>query len=89
MEAVHILLNGDKPNDWRACVNMFRRPNFVQDLVCFDIDQISDTTMQKLEPYINSAEFNPREMAKSSVPASALCKWVHAVYNYQLMKEAI
>ncbi len=88
MEAVYILLNGDKPPDWRTCQNMLRRQNFLSNILCLDIDRVDDTTMKRLEPYMNSVELDPHEMAKKSLAASGFCKWVHAVYNYQLMKKA-
>jgi len=73
-EPVYILLSGDKPQDWRACINLFRKLSFLEELVIFDINNANVATIQKLEPYINSPEFYPANMAKVSSAIGTLCQ---------------
>eukprot|EP00968_Pinguiococcus_pyrenoidosus_P017694 scaffold1786_cov250-Pinguiococcus_pyrenoidosus.AAC.1 len=48
----------------------------------FDKDNIPDRVIQKIEPYIESSEFQPAVIRKASVACEAMCMWSHAMHKY-------
>jgi len=95
MEAVSILM-GVKPKKvpnhdgkgkiddyWEAAQKqLLGDPKFLQRLVEFDKDSISEAVMEKVKPYTARDDFTPENIKKASVAAAGLCKWVHAMVVY-------
>jgi dynein heavy chain len=56
--------------------------NFLQQLVDYDKDNMSDKLLQKIDKYMANPDFEPEKVAKVSTAASGLCKWVRAMHLY-------
>lgn len=95
MEAVCIVLaikpkkiDGDKPGEkvddyWEiAKSQLLTDPKFLDNLVNLNRDAIPETTIQKLQPYINSNDFRPIAISKVSKACTSLCLWVRAIEKY-------
>ncbi|KAL0221591.1 hypothetical protein RCL1_001445 [Eukaryota sp. TZLM3-RCL] len=98
LEAICIMKNVKpvrKPNTkekdyWEPSVKMLANvTEFFNSLYQYDFDNISDSIIQSIEPYINSPDFAIKVITQASVPAGALCEWVHAVYRYHLVVQDI
>ena len=80
LEAVCILL-GVKP-DWPTAKNLISEPTFMQMLIEFDKDNVSDATLKRIRRYIESPKFVPDEVGKVSRACCSLCLWVRAIDYY-------
>ncbi len=48
----------------------------------FDKDNISNSTLKKIEKFTKEDNFTPIAVGKVSAAAGALCQWVHAMKTY-------
>jgi dynein heavy chain, axonemal len=79
--AVMILLaaNGKVPRDrsWKACkVMMAKVDQFLDQLRNYDKENIPDSCLKAVEPYLSRAEFDPPQVESKSRAAAGLCSWV-------------
>lgn len=94
MEAVVILMQepvGRKKDDktgkmvmdyWGAAMKMMAVPNFQGQCLSYDKDNIDQSLIDKIKPYIEDEEFNEAFVSQKSVAAGNLCAWVCAIYSY-------
>eukprot|EP00928_Gymnodinium_smaydae_P099490 TRINITY_DN9509_c0_g4_i4.p1 TRINITY_DN9509_c0_g4~~TRINITY_DN9509_c0_g4_i4.p1 ORF type:complete len:1500 (-),score=412.36 TRINITY_DN9509_c0_g4_i4:427-4926(-) len=61
----------------------------LDDLMEFDKDNIPDTVITLLTPYIEREDFNPEAIKKASVACEALCLWARAMYKYHFVAKAV
>lgn len=80
MEAVCILL-GAKP-DWQTSKALLGDTNFLRNLYNYDKDNIPDSKIKKLKPYIENPKFLPEEVAKVSKACRSMCMWARAIELY-------
>ena len=81
MSAVMTVLG--KPNsDWAAVKKEMTDPKFMDKIVGLDKNNMSETTMKKIEAYTKKDNFLPQILMQKSVVAGALCSWVRAVEEY-------
>lgn len=75
---------GEKINDyWEPSRGMLTDPGaFMQSLLNFDKDSITEEMIQKLEKYVNDPGFQPEKIIKVSKACTSLCMWIHAMYKY-------
>nr|XP_019939373.1 PREDICTED: dynein heavy chain 6, axonemal [Paralichthys olivaceus] len=86
MEAVCILLHC-KP-DWPSAKQVLGDPNFLRRLADYDKDNIKPQILQKLQKYINNADFIPEKVEKVSRACKSMCMWVRAMNLYsRVLKE--
>ena len=74
-----------KVNDYftPAKKGLFADPKkFIQQLVGFDKDNIPDSVITKIEPYIVRPDFTPEAISKASKACTAVCMWVRAMHKY-------
>lgn len=50
--------------------------DFLDNLVNYDKENIPDTSLKAVEPYLNSPEFDPEFIKAKSFAAAGLCSWV-------------
>lgn len=80
MEAV-MILRKNKP-DWTTAKKDLAAPNFIQQLIDFDKENISEATRKKITKYTNDPLFEPDVVGKQSAAAKSLCMWVRAMEVY-------
>lgn len=102
MEAVCIMM-GVKPNkvpnpEGKGKIDDYWEPSqktllndsrFLQKLVDYDKDNMKSSVMDKVAPYIKSADFQPDVVQKASKAAAGLCKWVHAMVVYDRVAKVV
>ena len=87
MEAVCIL-KGETP-DWDTAKKVLSDGNFLQSLVDYDKDNISDKILKKLKKYILMDNFNPDSVGKVSKAAKSLCMWACAMDTYSVVAKTV
>ncbi|XP_076248728.1 dynein heavy chain at 16F [Calliopsis andreniformis] len=80
MEAVNLLL-GEK-TDWPTAKLVLGDIHFLDRLMAYPKEEISDRLLNKLQEYINHPEFRPDLVAKQSKACKSLCIWVRAIDGY-------
>lgn len=58
------------------------RADFIQLLVDYNTQAISDYTLEQLEKYISDPDFNEDYISKISYSAGQLCAWVKLIYEF-------
>ncbi|CAL7933549.1 unnamed protein product [Xylocopa violacea] len=80
MEAVNLLL-GEK-TDWPSAKLVLGDIHFLDRLIAYPKDDISDKLLEKLQEYVNHPEFRPDLVARQSKACRSLCIWVRAIDGY-------
>ena len=76
---------GAKIDDyWDAAKNdLLKNPKTLLDgLIHFEKEKLTDALIDKITPIVQNEIFKPEEVRKGSVAVEAMCKWVHAMYNF-------
>ncbi|KAJ1487568.1 microtubule-binding stalk of dynein motor-domain-containing protein [Baffinella frigidus] len=55
---------------------------FLNDLFQYDKDAIKDSTIKKIQSYIDNPDFTPEAISKVSKACTSICLWVCAMYKY-------
>eukprot|EP01105_Mastigella_eilhardi_P018534 TRINITY_DN42_c0_g2_i2.p1 TRINITY_DN42_c0_g2~~TRINITY_DN42_c0_g2_i2.p1 ORF type:complete len:4316 (+),score=1161.39 TRINITY_DN42_c0_g2_i2:1869-12950(+) len=79
----------DQFDYWEPAKLMLNDPNFLNSLLTYDVNNIPEAVIQKLQPYILSDDFRPFAIAKVSRACTSLCIWVRAIENYFHVEKAI
>ncbi|XP_066933177.1 dynein axonemal heavy chain 2-like [Clytia hemisphaerica] len=80
MEAV-MLLKGHEPT-WAEAKRQLGDTNFIEKLINFDRDNITDRVLKKIGTYCSQADFVPDIVGRVSGAAKSLCMWVRAMEVY-------
>eukprot|EP00741_Cyanophora_paradoxa_P024938 tig00000056_g24072.t1 len=81
MEAVMVLRKSDP--SWAEAKRQLGDPNFLQQLINFDKDNITDSILSKIgQKYMSNPTFNPEVVGKVSAAAKSLCLWAIAMHKY-------
>jgi len=73
---------------WKPSVGLMMRPTFLQDLINFDKEGLTEAQIKMINPYINQENFQIERLKKVSQVAMNLAKWVFAMdkfYNVNLI----
>ncbi|KNE63057.1 hypothetical protein AMAG_08223 [Allomyces macrogynus ATCC 38327] len=102
MEAVCIMkglkpkkVDGDKPGKkvddyWEVGKSMLSEPaKFLDSLMTFDKDNISEAVITKIKPYIENPDFAVEVISKVSKAATSICAWVRAMEKYYWVSRSI
>lgn len=75
---------GKKVEDyWDASKKLLGDANkFLDNLLTFDKENIPDTIIKKIEPFIANDSFTPEAVAKVSKACTSICMWVRAMHLY-------
>eukprot|EP00595_Chromulina_sp_UTEXLB2642_P000659 CAMPEP_0196768634 /NCGR_PEP_ID=MMETSP1095-20130614/43048_1 /TAXON_ID=96789 ORGANISM="Chromulina nebulosa, Strain UTEXLB2642" /NCGR_SAMPLE_ID=MMETSP1095 /ASSEMBLY_ACC=CAM_ASM_000446 /LENGTH=331 /DNA_ID=CAMNT_0042138623 /DNA_START=1303 /DNA_END=2295 /DNA_ORIENTATION=- len=66
-----------------ATKEVLNDPKFLNRLQTYNRDNISNDIINKIVTFVSDPEFNPENIAKrGSNAAAGLCRWVHALYQY-------
>merc|ERR1719281_465720 len=55
----------------------------------YEKDNIPDSVIKKVQPYIERDDFESAQIKKSSVACEAICMWVRAMYKYHWVARAV
>ncbi|XP_066588945.1 dynein axonemal heavy chain 6 [Prorops nasuta] len=80
MEAVNLLL-GEKL-DWKTAKLVLSDIHFLERLLAYPKDEISDKLLNKLQAYVTHPDFKPELVAKQSKVCKSMCIWVRAIHGY-------
>jgi dynein heavy chain len=61
----------------------------VQDLKEFDKDNIPESVIGEIEPFIQDPEFTFEMVDKASKACSGICLWVRAMFTYYHVAKAV
>ncbi|KAJ3180788.1 hypothetical protein HDU85_003867 [Gaertneriomyces sp. JEL0708] len=85
--AVMVLLSPpgkiSKDRSWKASKNMMAKVDgFLESLIKFDKENIDQSNLDALQPYLSNPNFNEEFMKSKSIAAAGLCSWVVNIVNY-------
>lgn len=80
MCAVCVILNR-KP-DWSSAKQLLADPGFINHLVLFNPEQVSEKAYAKFKQYSKNPDFKPEIVGKVSRACQSLCHWVLAVEKF-------
>ena len=64
-------------------------PKFLESLFKYDRDNIPEAVITKIQPYIDSEEFQPAAIAKVSKACTSICQWVRAMHKFHFVSKAV
>ena len=82
METICILFNIS--SDWNSARKLLGNKDFLQSLLNYDKDNITDEQLKKLKPYMENPDFNVKKIEKVSKPCSSFARYAIRVYQYAL-----
>ncbi|KAI7795154.1 dynein axonemal heavy chain 1 [Triplophysa rosa] len=82
---------GEKVDDyWDAGKALLQDPGkFLESLFKYDKDNIPDSVIKQVQPYIDNPEFQPASIAKVSKACTSICQWVRAMQVYHFVARAV
>ncbi|XP_053933024.1 dynein axonemal heavy chain 1 [Cuculus canorus] len=82
---------GSKVDDyWEPGRALLQDPGrFLDSLFKYDKDNIADTVIKAIQPYIDSEEFQPAAIAKVSKACTSICQWVRAMHKYHFVAKTV
>ena len=81
MKAV-LILREASDTSWSESKKHLGEGNFINELINFDKDNMSDKTLKKISQQVSKPDFTPEIVGKVSFAAMSLCKWVRAMEVY-------
>ncbi|KAL8435730.1 hypothetical protein ACSSS7_002267 [Eimeria intestinalis] len=54
----------------------------LEDLLKYDKDNVPESIIATISPYIDRTDFDPKAIRKASVACEAICMWVRAMFKY-------
>ncbi|KAJ3125137.1 Dynein heavy chain 1, axonemal [Nowakowskiella sp. JEL0407] len=88
-------IDGDKPGKkiddyWEPGRGLLADPQkFLDSLMNFDKDNISEQVIQKIKPYVDSPEFQVSVISRVSKAATSMCQWVRAMEKYYWVSKGV
>ena len=102
MEAVCIMkgikpkrIDGDKPGKkvddyWEPAKALLAEPQkFLDGLLNFDKENISESTIQRVKPYIDSPDFQVAVISRVSKAATSICQWCRAMEQFYWVSRSV
>ncbi|NWX92741.1 DYH1 protein, partial [Nothoprocta pentlandii] len=82
---------GTKVDDyWEPGKALLQDPGkFLDSLFKYNKDNIAESVIKAIQPYIDSVEFQPSAIAKVSKACTSICQWVRAMYKYHFVAKAV
>lgn len=88
-------IDGDKPGKkvddyWEPGKALLADPQkFLDSLLNFDKDNISESTIQKIKPYIDSPDFQVSVISRVSKAATSMCQWCRAMEKFYWVSRSV
>uniref|UniRef100_A0A674D5A9 Dynein axonemal heavy chain 1 n=1 Tax=Salmo trutta TaxID=8032 RepID=A0A674D5A9_SALTR len=82
---------GTKVDDyWEPGKSLLQDPGkFLEGLFKFDKENIPDSVIKLVQPYIDNEEFQPANIAKVSKACTSICQWVRAMHVYHFVAKGV
>ncbi|NXD64149.1 DYH1 protein, partial [Eolophus roseicapillus] len=82
---------GSKVDDyWEPGRGLLQDPGkFLDSLFRYDKDNIPDSVIKAIQPYIDNQEFQPAAIAKVSKACTSICQWVRAMHKYHFVAKVV
>ncbi|XP_078663939.1 dynein axonemal heavy chain 1-like [Branchiostoma floridae x Branchiostoma belcheri] len=82
---------GKKVDDyWDPGKALLQDPGkFLESLFKYDKDNIPDSNIKLIQPYIDNEEFQPAAIAKVSKACTSICQWVRAMHKYHFVAKSV
>ncbi|XP_041639844.1 dynein heavy chain 1, axonemal [Cheilinus undulatus] len=86
---------GEKPGTkiddyWEPGKSLLQDPaKFLESLFKYDKDNIPDSMISLVQPYIDNEEFQPNSISKVSKACTSICQWVRAMHVYHFVAKAV
>ncbi|KAK2152282.1 hypothetical protein LSH36_335g03002 [Paralvinella palmiformis] len=86
---------GDKPGErkddyWEPGKALLQDPGkFLDGLFNYDKDNIPDSAISRIQPYIDNENFTPAAIAKVSKACTSICEWVRAMHKYHFVSKGV
>ncbi|XP_067855101.1 dynein axonemal heavy chain 1 [Heptranchias perlo] len=86
---------GEKPGTkiddyWEPGKGLLQDPaKFLESLFKYDKDNIPDSVIKSIQPYIDNEDFMPAAIAKVSKACTSICQWVRAMHKYHFIARAV
>jgi dynein heavy chain len=77
---VNVML-GDK-EDWETVKKNLANINFLERLINYDKDHISEKTLKKLDKFVENPDSKVDNLKKASKAVASLGEWLHALHAY-------
>jgi hypothetical protein len=88
--SLHVPAGKKIPDYWEASKKLLNdATKFLESLLSYDKDNIPESVITKIEPYINSEEFTPEAVARVSKACTSICMWVRAMHLYHTVALAV
>lgn len=81
MKAV-LILRDASDTSWAEAKRQLGEQNFINELVNFDKENMSDKTLKKIAQMVAKPDFSPLIVGRVSFAAKSLCQWVRAMEVY-------
>lgn len=89
LESICLLL-GESTSDWKAIRSVIIRENFINIIVNFHTDDITDDIRNKMKTrYLNNPEYNFEKVNRASLACGPMVKWAIAQINYADMLKQV
>ncbi len=86
---------GEKPgvkidDYWEVGKAALQEPaKFLDSLYKFDRDNIPDSVITKIQPYIDNPDFSTENISKVSKACTSICQWVRAMHKFHFVSRAV
>ena len=80
MSAVCVIL-GKKP-DWDTAKKLLADPEFINKLINFNKEMLTEKTYNKIKQFSKHPDFSPEIVGTVSTACKSLCSWVIALQTY-------
>ncbi len=74
---------------WKVAQRMMNDTGFLNSLLAFPKDEITDETVELLQPYLEMPDFNFEAAKKVSGNVAGLCSWCRAMATYQVIAQEV
>lgn len=74
---------------YEESLKMMSDMGFLQTLLSFPKDEINDETVELLQPYFKSADFNYSSAKKASGNVAGLCNWAESMCKYHIVAREV
>lgn len=81
MKAVLILREASDLS-WAESKRQLGEQSFINDLINFDKENMSDKTLKRISQVVSKPDFSPMIVGRVSGAAKSLCQWVRAMEVY-------
>ena len=84
-----VIMRGIKEVSWKSAKAMMSDTGFLNSLIRYDKDGITDKQMRAVNSYLKDPKFTPDEVMNISTAGAGLLRWVVAMANYNKIAKQV